>query len=221
MKHIKYFENIYDINKDENRLLTLSYHENELTLPIFKKFLDEHKNININVQNADRGWTPLLIAVNNNGFEFAKMLLDRGADPNIFSNTPELGKFPFDNDSVMKKMIDTAHELDHQSNDFINEYWNFLDTLIPFTDLDKQTEIFKRTPLIIVAENIGIRINTEVGLKLMKNFLKEKPNLSIKDNKDYDFIDHLIRKSNYDIIEELSNEFNSVDLLYKSKKFNI
>ena len=221
MKHIKYFENIINNNEDEKRLISLCYHENEFMLPKFIDFLDEHPDVNINYQEINNGWTPLLISVHNNGFKFAKILLDRGADPNIFSNTPELGNFPFDNETVMNKMIETAHIIEHQSDILINDYWNFLDILIPLTDLDKQTEIFKRTPLIKVAENIEIRINIDVGLKLMKKFLKEKPNLSIKDNKGYDFIDHLIKRSNYDIIEQLSSEFKSVDLLYKSKKFNI
>ena len=230
MKHLKYFENRHHNNEDERRIINLSYHENEITLPIFKKFLDDHPDIDVNIQEDDRGWTPLLISINNCGFEFGKILLDRGADPNIFSDTPELGRSPYDNDTVMMKMIYQADIIQHQETDFQNKFWNFLDMLIPFTDLNKQTNIFKRTPLIKVAESVegpndissGVStINTEVALKLMRKFLKEEPILQIKDNKGYDFLDHLIKKSNYDIIKKLCNEFKSADIFYNSKKFNI
>jgi len=221
MKHLKYFENIINNNEDEKRLISLCYHENQFMLPKFIEFLDEHPDVNINYQEIDNGWTPLLIAINNSGFEFGKILLDKGADSNIFSYTPELGKFPFDNDSAMFKMIDKLQGLEHQSTDYINKFWSFLHILIPLTDLNKQTDIFNRTPLIKVAENSEIRIDINVSLKMIKNLLKEEPNIEIKDNKGYDFIYHLMKKSNLKIIEELCNEFKSVNMIYNTKKFNI
>lgn len=235
MKHLKTFEQNIGNNtfsKEEFELLNLCYFSSNYDR--IKKLIDNNPNININCKRDDYGWTPLLIAVNNCNYKIAKLLLDNGANPNIFSDVSQKGKFPFDNDTVFDKLLSSGYDIHNQSESKIKEYWNFLNILIPYLDINKQTSIFKRNGLLRVAEStapnnisfngitsFAMKFNFETAIKLLRKILKRNPDLTLKDYKNMDFMDHLIKNNSTEIIYILCNEFPEVEAYYNLKKYNL
>jgi ankyrin repeat protein len=197
-----------------------------------KNLLLENPKININVRDGN-GCTPILIAANNSNFYIMRLLLNNGADPNIFSYAPKLGQFPFDNDTVLFKMINNvAHYYNaHETSSMKSKICDIiLDEIIKVADLNKQTDNFKLTPLIRISKDTNSKpnltttdishfggMNSEAGLDLMKKFIKAGADITIKDKDGKDFLDYLDKE----LIEILSKEFENVEIYNNSKKYNL
>ena len=223
----KLFESIY--KDDEDKLLSLCYYSSSRRN--IENLLSDNPKININVRD-NRGWTPLLIAVNNNNFYIARLLIKKGADPDIFSFPPPPGQFPWNNDTVLFKMIDNVvHNFENEPSSMQSKFCDIiLDELLKIADLNKQTDNLKYTPLIKIAMNTGSRqssttksvthfggTSSENGLKLLRKFIEAGADVTIKDKDNKDFLDYLDKS----LVQILSDEYPQVEEYVDSKKYNL
>lgn len=208
---------IYESTEIEKRLFYLSCFDDMLFK--LENLIKENPNININAQDKN-GWTPLLYATNNCQFKNMKFLIENGADPNIFSSIPKR-VFQMENDTVINKLIENGLNLESQTENFKNYFWELMKILLKITDLDKQTNIFKITPLIKVAKmskselNSGATFTDKMTIKLINMLVNAGSDFTIKDVNNKDALDYL----NENIIDNIKNE--DFQAYYKSKKYNL